>query len=234
MKSMFSCRTPLFLSVLCVFSATAFGAAMEDTASLRKIVETFVVRQAAEQPGQVSATVGTIDNRLRLPKCPKAESFLSPGVRFWGNITVGVRCQEPSPWTIYVPVTVTVMAPTVIASRSLQQGQVLTHADVNVQVIDVTQLSSGLISDIEQALGKTLSGGIAAGQPVRTASLRNPLLLKSGQTVKLVAQGGSFYVSAEGKALGNGALGQVISVRTSNGKVVSGTVKEDGSVEIPF
>lgn len=234
MQTLPSYRKLFTFAILCVFSAAAFGAAMEDAASLRKRVEAFVARQAAEQPGQVTATVGAIDSRLRLAKCPNAESFLPPGVRLWGNITVGIRCQEPSPWTIYVPVTVTVMASAVIATKSLQQGQVLTRADVSVQQSDVTQMPAGVIADIDQVLGKTLSGSIASGQPIRANLLRAPQMIKSGQTVKLIAQGGSFQVSADGKALGNAALGQVVSVRTGNGKVVSGVVKEDGSVEIPF
>lgn len=224
----------LTIPILCLFSSAAFGAAMEDAVSLRKTVETFVAHLAAEQTGQVTATVGAIDSRLRLPKCANAESFLPSGTRLWGSITVGVRCQEPSPWTIYVPVTVKVMAPTVTAARPLQQGQVLTHADVSVQLSDVTQLPAGIINDVEQALGKTLTGSIAPGQPLRADLLRAQMLVKSGQTVKLIAQGGSFQVSAEGKALGNAAVGQMVSVRTANGKVVSGVVKGDGSVEVPF
>ena len=228
-----SVRKLLSLAVLGLSSA-AFGAAMEDAASLRKMVEAFVARQAAEQPGQVTATVGAIDNRLRLPKCANTESFLPPGVRLWGNITVGVRCQEPSPWTIYVPVTVKVMAPTVVAARPLHQGQTLTHADVSVQLSDVTLLAAGVIDNIEQVVGKTLTASMARGQPVRAESLRAPMLVKSGQTVKLIAQGGTFQVSAEGKALGNATLGQVVSVRTASGKVVSGVVKADGAVEVAF
>lgn len=234
MRPLFFHRKQWFFAALCLFPATVFGSAMEDAASLRKTVETFVARQTAEQPGQVTATVGAIDNRLRLPKCANAEGFLPTGMRLWGNATVGVRCLEPSPWTIYVPITVKVMAPTVVAAKPLQQGQTLTHADVNVQLSDVTQLPAGITKDIEQVLGKTLTGSMAPGQPVRAELLRAPLLIKSGQTVKLIVQGGTFQVSAEGKALGNAATGQVVSVRTASGKVVSGVVKGDGSVEVPF
>jgi len=226
-------RKLLSFAVLCLSSAAAFGAAMEDAASLRKAVDAFVARQAAAQPG-LTATVGAIDNRLRLPKCANAETFLPPGMRLWGNTTIGIRCQEPSPWTIYVPVTVKVMAPTVVAAKPLHQGQMLTHADVSVQLSDVTQLGAGVINDIEQVVGKTLTASMTPGQPVRAESLRAPQLGKSGQPVKLIAQGGTFQVSAEGKALGNATLGQVVSVRTASGKVVSGMVKADGSVEVAF
>ena len=234
MRPISSFQKLFFRAILCLFPATVFGSAMEDAASLRKIVETFVARQVADLPGQVMTTVGTIDQRLRLPKCINAESFLLPGGRLWGNTTVGVRCQEPSPWTAYLPVTVTVMAPTVVSTKPLQKGQVLTRADVGIQLIDVTQFPVGVVADIEQVLGKTLNGSMAPGQPVRSDMLRSPLLIKSGQTVRLIAQNGAFQVGSEGKALGNAVSGQMVSVRTASGKVVNGVVKEDGSVEVPF
>jgi flagella basal body P-ring formation protein FlgA len=103
-----------------------------------------------------------------------------------------------------------------------------------VQLSDVTLLAAGVINDIEQVVGKTLTASMTPGQAVRAESLRAPMLIKSGQTVKLIAQGGTFQVSAEGKALGNATLGQVVSVRTASGKVVSGVVKADGAVEVAF
>lgn len=219
--------------MLSVFSPTA-TAASEDSTSLRKIAETFVARQVAEFPGQATVTVGAIDTRLRLPKCSHAEGFLPPGIRLWGNATIGIRCQEPSAWTIYVPVTVRVTGPVVTTVRPLAQGHVLTHGDIAVQPVDLTQLPAGVIAAIDQAIGKSLSSGVPAGQALRADLLRSPQVVKTGQTVRIVAQGGDFQVSAEGKALNNASPGQSLSVRTPGGKVVSGIVKADGSVEVAF
>jgi flagella basal body P-ring formation protein FlgA len=234
MRPSLNLQSLLAFAALSIFSACAAASATEDSASLRKIAETFVARQVAELPGQATATVGMIDTRLRLPKCTNAEGFLPPGTKLWGNATIGIRCQEPSAWSIYVPVTVKVMAPVVTTVKPLPQGHILTYADIAAQPGDLTQLPSGVIADVEQVIGKSLASGLPAGQALRAELLRSPQIVKTGQVVRLVAQGGAFQVSAEGKALNSAAPGQSISVRTTGGKVVSGVVRADGSVEVAF
>ena len=61
-----------------------------------------------------------------------------------------------------------------------------------------------------------------------------PLVVRQGQSVRVVSKGSSFSVSAEGKALNNAADGQVAQVRMSSGQTVSGVAKADGSVEIAY
>jgi len=224
---------PIF-AMLAVFSVNAETSSMEDSASLRKFAETYVVRQIAELPGKATVSVGMIDSRLRLPKCAAPEGFLPPGIRLWGNATIGIRCQQPAPWTIYIPITVKVTAPVITTVKPLPQGHVLTLTDVAAQAGDLTQLPPGVIADVDQVIGKSLASGVPAGQALRAELLRTPQAIKTGQMVRVVAQGGAFQVSTEGKALNNAATGQSISVRTSGGKVVSGVVKADGSVEVAF
>jgi flagellar basal body P-ring formation protein FlgA len=226
-------KLPAF-AALSIFSVCAAASATEDSASLRKIAEAFVARQVTELPGQATATVGMIDTRLRLPKCANVEGFLPPGTRLWGNATIGIRCQEPSVWSIYVPVTVKVMAPVVTTVKPLPQGHILTNADIAVHPGDLTQLPSGVIADVALAIGKSLASGLPAGQALRADLLRPLQIVKTGQIVRLVAQGEAFQINTEGKALNSAAPGQSISVRTSGGKVVSGVVKADGSVEVAF
>lgn len=227
-------KLQILTAAMALFSAAAALAASEDSTSLRKIAEAFIARQVGELPGQATATVGAIDTRLRLPKCATAEGFLPPGIRLWGNATIGIRCQEPSAWTIYVPVTVKVSGPVVTTVKPLPQGHVLMPGDVAAQPADLTQLPAGVIADVDQVIGKSLSNGVPAGQALRADLLRTPQTIKTGQVVRIVAQGGDFQVSTEGKALSNASPGQSLSVRTSSGKVVSGVVRADGSVEVAF
>jgi flagella basal body P-ring formation protein FlgA len=233
-------RFPYFFRYIAVLAASgistsgASASAMEDAASLGKVAETFVLSQTRSLPGQVSVAAGAVDTRLRLPKCANAEGFLPPGARLWGNATVGIRCSQPSAWTIYLPVTVKVMAPLASAAKHLPQGHVITAADIVMQPGDLTQFPPGAITDAQQVVGKVLASSISAGQVLRPEQLRAPQLVKTGQNVRLVAQGDSFQVSAEGKALNNAGAGQSVSVRTAGGKVVSGVVRADGAVEVNF
>ncbi|MDP2155993.1 MAG: flagellar basal body P-ring formation chaperone FlgA [Sulfuricella sp.] len=220
--------------LLSTFSPARASAGTQDIGVIRKTVDHFVRQNTAELPGQVTSTVGAIDPRLQLPSCDTPEAFLPAGSRLWGNSTVGVRCQSAAPWTIYVPVSVRIMAQTAVATRPLSAGQTVSPADVAMQSSDLSQLPPGVIMDPALAIGKTVIIGASTGQAFRHDMLRAPQVIQQGQTVKLTAKGNGFQVTSEGKALGNAALGQVVSVRTQSGQVISGIAKQNGVVEVNF
>lgn len=220
--------------LLFTFSPTRASAGAQDIGVIRKTVDHFMRQNTAELPGQVILTVGAIDPRLQLPSCDTPEAFLPAGSRLWGNTTVGVRCQTATPWTIYVPVSVKIMAQTVVAARPLSAGQTVSQADVITQSSDLSQLPPGVIVDPALAIGKTVIMSAATGQAFRHDMLRAPQVIQQGQTVKLMAKGSGFQVTSEGKALTNATLGQVVSVRTQSGQVISGIAKQNGVVEVNF
>ena len=73
---------------------------------------------------------------------------------------------------------------------------------------------------------------LVAGQAVRQAMVRAPLLFKAGAQVKVVAQGPGYAVSSAGQALTAGSAGQTVRVRMENGRIVSGTVNDSGTVDV--
>lgn len=199
---------------------------------IRQAAETYVQAQSGAAPGTVEASVGAIDPRLQLPQCARLEAFLPPGSRLWGNTTVGVRCLSPSSWSIYVPVTVKILSPVVVSTRPLAQGQTLTAEDVAVRTEDLTQLPAGVLTDPAQATGMTTTSSVPAGYALRLDMLRARYVIQQGQTVRIVSQGRGFQVSSEGKALANGSVGQIVSVRTRSGQTVSGVVQLNGVVQV--
>ncbi len=220
--------------LLSTFSPVCASAGTQDIGVIRKTVDHYLRQNTAELPGQVTLSVGAIDPRLQLPSCDTPEAFLPAGSRLWGNSTVGVRCQSATPWTIYVPVSVRIMALTAVATRPLSAGQTVSQADVALQSSDLAQLPPGVITDPALAIGKTVIIGASTGQAFRHDMLRAPQVIQQGQTVKLTAKGNGFQVTSEGKALANATLGQVVSVRTQSGEVISGIAKQNGVVEVNF
>jgi flagella basal body P-ring formation protein FlgA len=110
----------------------------------------------------------------------------------------------------------------------------LAAADLALQDGDLTQLPAGILSDPQQAVGKTLAAALAPGQPLRQDMLRSPLVVQQGQTVKLQSSGHGFRVTAEGRALNNAQDGQVAQVRGTSGQTISGIARAGGVVEITF
>ena len=223
----------LALQLLCGSAALCHGAV--EKAQLGQIVgaiEQLLQQQTVGLPGRVSFSVGAIDRNLNLIVCAAPEAFMAPGARVWGNTSVGVRCMGASPWTIYVPVSVRVMAGVVVAAHPLTQGRTIVAADLTLQEADLGLLPGAVMTDAGQAIGRVVTVGVAAGQPLRQDLLRAPLVIQQGQSVTLRAQGAGFKVSATGKALTNAVEGQIAQVRTLTGNTVNGVARPGFIVDV--
>ncbi len=232
------------LSVVCCWALLPAAAAQtalpntspqrQDTEVLRKTVEQFLRTQSAGLPGELTITAGAVDARMNLPICTLPEAFLPPGGRLWGKTTVGVRCNAPSPWTIYLTATIRVVGDYVTAAVPLAPGQTVGAQDVTKVKGDLTAMPNGIVTDPAQAIGRTVAISVQAGTPLRRDILRGQKVVQSGQIVKLVSVGNGFRVVADGKALGNGTEGQIVQASTANGQVVSGIARANGIVEVTY
>lgn len=202
--------------------------------TIQRAIAEFLRVQTGSLPGKATYSAGAIDPRLALAACGALEVFSPPGSRLWGNTSVGVRCNAPTPWSIYVAVKVQVTGPYVASARALPSGQALSQGDLALMQGDLTQMPGTVVTDIAQAIGKTLSSPLAPGQAVRADLLRTPNAVLQGQSVKVVSEGPGFRVSADGKAVTNAGVGQVAQVRMNSGQTVSGIARADGTVEIRF
>ncbi|MYN01855.1 flagellar basal body P-ring formation protein FlgA [Pseudoduganella sp. DS3] len=205
-----------------------------EPAALRQAAEQFLQVQTAGLPGKVTVSVGAVDPRLNLAPCPAPEAFLMPGARAWGKTTVGVRCAAPSPWTVYIQSQVSVLGSYVAAAVPLAQGQAIEAGQLAMMQGELTALPPGIATDKAQLIGRTSNLSISAGTPLRLDLVKAKPVVLQGQLVKLVSKGNGFSVSAEGKAAGSAADGQVVAVRTGNGQQISGIARPGGLVEVTF
>lgn len=223
--------TPLLLAfALCFLASTA--AARQDPVPVRQAVERFLAIQTQGLPGEASFTVGSIDPNNNLPPCAAFEAAMPAGSRAWGRTTVQVRCQAEAGWTLYVPVQIRVTGEYLVAARPLTQGQVVSSADLLRQNGDLAELPSGVLTDPQQAVGRTVAIGMTAGRPLRSDMLRQPLVIRQGQSVRLVSRGTGFQVAAEGRALNNAADGQVVQARMAGGQTLSGIARLGGIIDV--
>jgi flagella basal body P-ring formation protein FlgA len=224
-----------FLALFVLLAAPAHaqqpGAARQDGAAVRKVVEQFLQTQTTALPGKVTVTVGQVDPRMSLAACPDLQAFQQPGARAWGKTTVGVRCTAPS-WTIYIQAQVNVVADYVAAAAPLAQGQPIDASALVMVRGDLAALPNGIVTDMGQAVGRSPTVSLPAGTPLRMDNLKSKPVVLQNQTVRVVSGGNGFSVSAEGKALTNASEGQVVKVRTPSGAILSGTAREGGIVDV--
>lgn len=203
----------------------------QDGEAVRRAATAFLQQQSAGLPGHVNITVSPVFPH-GLAACEALEPFLPTGARSWGHTTIGVRCIGDHPWTLYVQARVAVDVTYYTAARPIGPGETLSVADLLPRTGDLASLPQTVITDASQALGAVSLARISAGLPLRTDMLRSAASVVIGQTVKLVANGESFSISTEGSVLNNAAPGQRVQVRTSSGQIVTGVVKDAGTVEV--
>ncbi|KWA26823.1 flagellar basal body P-ring formation chaperone FlgA [Burkholderia territorii] len=205
----------------------------QDPDTIRRTAIAFLQQQVAGLPGKTTATVAAAFPR-GLAACTTLEPFLPTGARLWGRTTVGVRCAGARPWTVYLQAKVAVQATYYVAARQIAPGEPLTAADLVARDGDLTVLPLAVITDPAQAVGATALARISAGLPLRQDMLKSAASVSAGQTVRVVAAGPGFTISAEGSALANAAPGQSVRVRMAAGQIVTAIVKDAGTVEIPL
>ncbi|NMG32158.1 flagellar basal body P-ring formation chaperone FlgA [Aromatoleum evansii] len=214
--------------------AASIAAAQQPLPPVRQAVMAFLVEQTSGLPGKVGITVDGVDPRNQLPACAELIPFLPPGTRAWGRINVGVRCESPVGWTIYVPAQISVVGDYLVAARPIRAGQVIAPADLERRSGDLAGEAPNTLTDMTQAVGHNARFTIAAGNTLRTDMLRLPQAVRQGQNVKVIGTGSGFTVTNEGRALNAAAIGDPVRVRLGSGQVVSGKARADGTVELDF
>lgn len=219
---------------LCLLSLPTGTQAGQDAHAVRTAIDEFLRVQIQGLPGSVSYSIGVISNTERLGACQNLQVALPRGGRLWGKSNVVVRCEDTQSWTLYVPVKIRVVGNYLVSSRALRQGQALSAEDIATQNGDLAELPGGTLTEVQQAIGRTLTASIGAGHPLRSDLLRQAVIIHQGQTVKVVSHGPGFEVANEGEALNNAAQGQLVRVRLGNGQLVSGIAASAGTVTVAY
>ncbi len=222
------------LAFVLIFWMAESALAQQDPAAVKQAIHAWLSIQTKGLPGQVGWEIGTIDPDNQLAPCRRFDISRPAGAQPWGRIHLAVRCLDNPGWRIYVPVHLRVKGDYLIAARPIAQGHTLSADDLATQQGDLSELPPNVLTDSAAALGKTAAMPIPAGRPLRADLLKAPLVIRQGQTVRIVSSGPGFTVSNEGRALANARVGELAQVRLNNGQVISGTVRADGTVEVSY
>jgi flagella basal body P-ring formation protein FlgA len=187
-------------------------------------------------PGlRVEVRVGQLDPRLKLAPCTQVQPYLPPGMRLWGAARIGLRCMDAGVrWNVFLPVTVDVYGPGLVAAAALPAGATLTAADLAPATVNLSAAASNTINDPGQAIGRALARPLSPGDALRSGDLRVRQWFAAGDTVRIVAGGTGWRIHGEGQALNPGIEGQAVRVRTESGRIVSGLAASERTVEVPL
>ena len=219
-----TCLVPLF--------AAAGVVAQQAPIPVETAARALIEEKTQGLPGEVLVEIGPLDPGNRLPPCAALRAFLPGQTRAWGAFSVGVRCEAPVAWTVYLQARVKLIADYYIAARPLLAAQILGPGDLETRRGDLAALPGDILTDASQASGRPVRHALARGTPLQTRMLRIPDAVRQGNRVTVFSRGAAFQVSNTGRALNSAAPGETVKVRLTNNQVIAGTARSDGTVEI--
>jgi flagellar basal body P-ring formation protein FlgA len=223
----------LLLSLFAPMGASA--AVLDDALALRVQSLASVASQQAAPGLRVDVRIGQLDPRLKLAPCANVQPYLPMGMKLWGNARIGLRCADAGVrWNVFLPITVDVFGPGLVAAAPLSAGTVLTATDVKAGTVNLSASLSAALTAPELAIGRTLAKPLAPGDTLRDGDLRTRQWFAAGDTVRIVAGGNGWRIHGEGQAMNPGLEGQAVRVRTESGRIVSGVAAGDRMVEVPL
>jgi flagella basal body P-ring formation protein FlgA len=167
------------------------------------------------------------------PPCQSPEFFIPgqlPVVR--GFVRLGLRCPKPSTWIVYGSSTITEAQTVYKLKTDLPAGHLISSDDLTAAKVFPKIQTAGLNPESVPFVGRTLVTALPAGTTLQHSHTKTNWAIKGGQTVTVYSQGPAFRISSQAQAVANAVAGQVVQVRTSSGKMLSGLALPEGAVEL--
>ncbi len=121
-----------------------------------------------------------------------------------------------------------------VARRDMKAGQIVTRDDIAVNRIAQDGRRRIDPANVDDLIGKEIKRTVRAGQTITANDVQTQVMVAKGKVVTLNFSKGNIMLSAKGKALENGGLGDSVRVMNLQSKsVVQGTVTGPETVLIP-
>jgi flagella basal body P-ring formation protein FlgA len=226
--------TGLLVPVL-ILGMISNALATTDATAIREAVQSFMEQHVLEMKNngisRVEFSITTLDNRLAFPDCNVPLQIDKDGQASGNRLMLKVGCPEGAIWSIYVPVALNTYREVVIAQQPLQRGSTISTDQIQLKETDISLLRNQYFTDASTLIGKQVRRPIREGNVITADSVEEPLAIRRGDAITIVANSGPLTVKMQGTAMGDGRIGEQISVRNqSSEKIIKATVKGQGEV----
>jgi flagella basal body P-ring formation protein FlgA len=205
-------------------------------ASIEARIETAArqaLRAQANAAGLVnpSIVVEVRTHDLSLRPCARDIDIEVVDTQFVTRMRFAAVCSATPSWRAEYVVRGSVEADVVVTTAAVVAGQELGASQLAVERRDASG-TPGAISDLAAAVGMSSRRPLHTGEIIDKSWLLEPMLVKRGATVSIVARDAGIEVQAPGEAMEDGRRDQIVRVRnTLNGKVLRARVIAGDTVE---
>ena len=109
-------------------------------------------------------------------------------------------------------------SPVPVLRRAIMAGEVIRKDDIEIIRTREDRIGRDVVTDPAKLIGTTPRQRLRAGEPIRDNDTRPPVLVARNSTVTIVLQTGYLRLTAQGKAIEDGAKGDTIRVTNLQSK----------------
>ncbi|MEP2946350.1 MAG: flagellar basal body P-ring formation chaperone FlgA [Lentilitoribacter sp.] len=121
----------------------------------------------------------------------------------------------------------------VVPQQIIYPGQEITFDMVKEVDVLNPNLRPGYAKIIEEVEGFITKKTLLPGRTIPVSALREAYVIERGKNISMVFSNNSMVITAQGVALQNGGLGEVVRARNlDSGVIISGTVMQDGTLRV--
>lgn len=228
LNKQFATIIPLCIALLAMASLSTQAKA-ENRHSLDDIANTahdYVYNELNRPDENIEIIIGQLDPRLRLHQCSiPLQAFHQSYANQQTINTVGVRCNDEKPWSLYVPVTVNNYKKIAILKHAVVRNSIITDTDFQLEKRNINHLTSGYFDKPEQLIGKVITQNLSSGTVLTKHHIKLATAVNRGQSVTLIAKNSVIEVRMKGVAMSKGAIGERIKVKNTNSKrIIEGII----------
>lgn len=129
--------------------------------------------------------------------------------------------------------TVRTMVQIPVLKTPLRNGDIIGSSDIDFIDVYVSEIQPSTLLKEEDLVGMTPRRMAYAGQALHATEIQAPQLIERGENVTIVFNEGPLVLTASGKALQNGAKGELIRVvNTSSNRSIDGIVSASREVTV--
>jgi len=113
------------------------------------------------------------------------------------------------------------------------RGQLIGQDLVDYSLVPANRLTSDLVVDPADLVGKAARRTLHPGRPLRVADLMAPIVVAKNKVVSMVYQSGAMQLTARGRAMGDGGAGDTIKVLNIDSKrTVDAVIVDNDTVNV--
>ena len=186
-----------------------------------------IVIEKINAPSSLALPVGDLDWEVDIKQNRNYMGNFSIMIDFLVN---GKSCKKT-----LVSGKIAVIRDIVKATRRIKRGETISSEDIILVSEKKTSFKNSLATNPEEIIGKKATRSIMADRPIQRGMFRVPPAVLKGDRVVIRAESKSILITASGKALEEGCIGDQIRVmNTSSNKEIVATVSRPSTVVVAF